>query len=296
MAVVASLAFASALPAPLCPAAVAAGGVELVSDATSVVIPAVPEALLAQLLLLADDACEVRYVPGTLDRAAHVETLLRGLAFGAARRTRHPARLVGLVLGREEWEQARLACRYGLPCRAGARVVALPAAGNAETVALWQGLLGALPAFAGTPLMGSAEEAASLAPADALGSVVAARDLVTAAGFGGDEPWVLDLLAQAVSLDAARQERAGRAEDLESFWGTVRRRAVLGESPAADPLLRELVHQSRLFFAAQALLGSDQRMPVRALRKLQEKGGGVLRGADLRATWPGALVNLETAP
>lgn len=294
--VLTSLTLGAGLHAPLRATTTAGGGVELGSDATSVVDPAVPEALLAQLLLLADDACEVRYVPGTLDRAAHVETWLRGLAFGAARRTRHPARLVGLVLGREEWEQARLACPYGLPCRAGARVVALPAAGDAETVALWRRLLGTLPAFAGTPFVGTAEEAASLAPADALAGVVAARDLVKAAGFGGDEPWVVDLLAQALSLDAARQERSGRAEDLESFWGTVRRRAVLEESAGADPLLRELVHQSRLFFAAEALLGSEGRLPVRTLRKLQEKGGGVLRGADLRATWSGALVNLETSP
>jgi hypothetical protein len=238
----------------------------------------------------------VRYVPGTLDRAAHVETWLRGLAFGAARRTRHPARLAALVLGREEWEQARLPCPYGVPCRAGVRVVAIPAAGDAGMVELWRGLLGALPTLGGMPLMGTAEEAASLAPADALAGAVAARDLVTAAGLGGDEPWVLDLLAQAVNLDAAEQERSGRAEDLASFWEAVRRRGGRGRVPPADPLAIELQRQSRLFFAAQAMLGSEQRLPIRTLRKLQDKGGGVLRGADLRATWPSALGGIEIVP
>ncbi|HET9765446.1 MAG TPA: hypothetical protein VFS60_01290 [Thermoanaerobaculia bacterium] len=270
----------------------AAGGAPGGDDATSVVTPAIPDALIAQLLLLSDDACEVLYVPGTLDRAAHVETWLRSLAVGAARRTRHPARLVGVVLPREEWQQAKLPCAYGIPCRAGARVVALPAAGDAGTVALWQGLLGALPRLAGMPLMGTAEEASSLAPVDSLAGLVAARDLVVAAGLAGDEPWVTDVIAHALNLDAARQTRSGRAEDLDGFWGTILQRyGPLGVEPA-DPQAVELHHQAKLFLAAHALLGSDGNLPARTLRKLQEKGGGTIRGADLRATWPVALGGL----
>ena len=272
----------------------ARGGRGAGDDATSVVTPAVPEAVLAPLLLLADDACEVRYVPGTLDRAAHVEMWLRGLAYGAAKRTRHPARLVGLVLGREEWEQARLSCPYGVPCRAGVRVVALPAAGDAETVTLWQRLLGGLPALAGVPLLGTPEEAASLAPADALAGLVAARDLVIAAGLGGDEPWVTDVLAHAINLDAARQERSGRAEDLDGFWQTVRRRYGPEGMAPADAMATELQHQARLYLAAQALLGSEGRFPLRTVHKLLEKGGGRVRAVDLRAAWPAALVGIET--
>ena len=280
----AALALATAGAPPLRAAAAPSG-----SDATSVVTPAIPQAVTAQLLLLSDDACEVLYVPGTLDRAAHVETWLRGLAFGAARRTRHPARLVGLVLGREEWKQAKLPCVYGVPCRAGTRVVALPAAGDAGTVALWEGLLGSLPRLSGTPLLGTAEEAASLAPADAMAGLVAARDLVAAAGFAGDQPWVADLLAHAISLDAARQARSGRAEDLDGFWETVRRRYGAEGVEPADVLAAELNRQAKLYLAAHALLGSEGRLPLRTLRKLQDKGGGMLRAADLRAAWPAAL-------
>ena len=283
----ASFALAAA-PVPLAAAGSAPGG----DDATSVVTPAIPDALVAQLLLLSDDACEVLYVPGTLDRAAHVETLLRGLAVGAARRTRHPARLVGVVLPREEWQQAKLPCVYGIPCRAGARVVVFPAAGDAGTVALWHGLLGALPRLAGMPLMGTAEEAASLAPADAVAGLLAARDLVVAAGLAGDEPWVTDVIAHATTLDAARQARSGRAEDLDGFWGTILQRyGPLGMEPA-DPQAVELRRQAKLFLAAHALLGSDGALPARRLRKLQEKGGGTIRGADFRAAWPVALGGL----
>jgi hypothetical protein len=261
-------------------------------DATSVVTPALPEALLAQLLLLSDDASEVLYVPGTLDRAAHVELWLRSLAVGAAKRTRHPARIVGVVLGRDEWQQARLPCPYGVPCRAGVRVVALPAAGDSGTVTLWQGLIGALPQLGGMPLMGTVEEAASLAPADVFANLVAARDLVGAAGFLGDEPWIVDVLAHAVSLDAARQSRTGRDGDLDGFWEGVRRRYGPQGIEPADAMAAELRQQAKLYFAAQTLLAGEGKFPERALRKLQEKGGGRLRAADLRAAWPNALGSL----
>ena len=159
-------------------------------------------------------------------------------------------------------------------------------------MALWQGLIGTLPQLGGTPLMGTVEEAASLAPADAFASLIASRDLVTAAGFAGDEPWVVDLLAHAVSLDAAQQSRTGREADLDGFWAGVRRRYGPQGIEPADALAAELRRQAKLYFAAQTLLGSEGKLPVRALHKMQEKGGGRLRAADLRAAWPNALSGL----
>jgi len=140
--------------------------------------------------------------------------------------------------------------------------------------------------------MGTAEEAASLAPADALAGLLAARDLVVASELSGDEPWVTDVIAHALSLDAARQTHSGRAEDLDGFWGTILQRyGPLGAQPT-DPRAVELYRQARLFLAANALLGSDGSLPARTLRKLRDKGGGTIRGADLRATWPVALGGL----
>jgi hypothetical protein len=281
------------LAAPATAATSAGGGFERGSEAPATGAPTIPEALLNSLLLLSDDACEVRYVPGSLDRAAHVEPWLRELATGAAKRTRVAAPLVALVLPRDEWQQARLPCAYGVPCAAGDRVLALPAAGDSGTVALWRGILGALPALEGQPLMGTAEEASSLVPADAYGSFLASRDLVRAAGFAADEPWVTDLLAHAVALDAARQSRSGRGEALAAFWEVVRGQGPPASRPGAPLLLAgELFRQARIFLAAQALLGSDGRLPAKVLRKMQEKGSGVLRAADVRASWPEAMSNV----
>ena len=60
----------------------------------------------------------------------------------------------------------------------------------------------------------------------------------------------------------------------------------------ATKLAAELRRQAKLYFAAQTLLGAEGKVPVRALHKMQEKGGGRLRAADLRAAWPNALSGL----
>jgi hypothetical protein len=125
-----------------------------------------------------------------------------------------------------------------------------------------------------------------------MAGLVASRDLVVAAGFAGDQPWVTDVLAHAISLDAARQSRSGRTEDLDGFWDTVRRRYGAQGVEPGDVLAAELTRQAKLYLAAQALLGSEGRLPLRTLRKMQEKGGGLIRAADLRAAWPAALSGL----
>ena len=258
----------------------------------AVASPAIPEALLGQLLLLADDACDVRYVPGSLDRAAHVEEWLRTLALGAARRTGQPQRLVALVLDHDAWTQAHLPCPYGMPCVAGGRVVALPAAGDAATIALWTSLIGELPSLGGEPLVGTMQEAASLAPGDLIAVSMAARSLLVADGFEGEAPWVLDLLGHALALDAAHQARGGADQAMVAFWQMVLQRTPGRGGTGNEALAAELRRQGRLFTTADLLLGSDRHLPVRTLRKLQEKAGGVLRSGDLRREWPTAMQGL----
>jgi hypothetical protein len=255
--------------------------------ATAAPLPAedVPPALRASLLVLGAEECEVRYAPGSLDRAAHVLEWLCELGSGGGLGSAGRVPLVALVMGRDEWQRSGLSCPYGLPCGLEPGAVALPAAGDAETVALWAAVLGDLPALAGTPLLGTSEEAASLAPADALAMPLLARQRVVAAGFAADEDWLLDLLAHVVFLDASRH--GGRGAPLAAFWERVRRRA--DGQPAAAGLAGELARQSRLFASAQALAGSGRRLPVGDLRRMQKRAGGRLRLADLQAEWPHAF-------
>jgi len=255
--------------------------------------PATPPAVLAQLLLLADDACDVRYVPGSLDRAAHIEEWLRALAVGAARRIGEPMRLGALVLDRETWTKARVGCTYGIPCPVGGGIVALPSSGDAGTVSLWQGLLGELPSIGGMPLMGTPEEAASLWPADQIAGPLLMHALLDASGMRTDEPWLMELVAHALALDAAHQARSGQDELMVGFWHHVLERP---EPPAgADPLTVELRRQARLFEAAEGIDGHERRLSLKPLRKMQDKANGVLRAADVRAEWPSALQRIPSA-
>lgn len=245
----------------------------------------VPAGLRVSLLLLDGEGCRVRYSPGTLDRAAHVQDWVCELTAGGAR-LGGQSPLEVLVLDREDWQRAQLACAYGLPCATAGGAVALPAAGDASTVELWTAALGELPAVGGTPMLGTPEEAASLMPADALAIPMVARQQVTAAGFAAEEPWVLELLAHLLAVDAARKSERGAG--IAAFWARVRRRA--GEqSPPVGELAVEMARQARLFAAAEALAGSSRRLPARELRKLQARGGGQLRPADLQAEWPHAF-------
>lgn len=256
----------------------------------------------SRLLLLPAPGCDVRYSPGALDRAATAQEWLCELAAGAARAVRRATSLEVLLLTRDEWTEAGLPCAYGVPCRVIPGMLALPAAGDPGTVELWRDVLGALPALAGTPLVGSVEEVASLAPADAMASALAARELAAAVGFVVDEPWMNDVLAHLLFLDAARRGGTGRGEAMAGFWGAVSHlpapgtvQAAAGRSPEAA-LREELQRQAALFAVAEAIAGRTQRIPARQLWRLQEKAGGTLRAADLRAEWPDAFATLEPAP
>jgi hypothetical protein len=272
----------------------------------------------ARLLLLPAAGCDVRYSPGSLDRAATVQEWLCELAAGAARSVRRATPLEVLLLAREEWGEAALPCVFGVPCVVGPGVLALPSAGDAGTVALWTDTLGALPVLSGTPFVGSVEEVASLAPADALAAALAARELAAAAGFVVEEPWLIELLGHALYLDATRRGGTGRGEAAAAFWsaaGALPPAAAGAASPGpppsiagslpsiagplpsiAGPLRVELRRQAALFAAAAELAGRARHLPGRQLWRLQEKGGGVLRAADLREQWPAAFAGLDGQP
>ena len=254
----------------------------------------------SRLLLLPAAGCDVRYSPGSLDRGATAQEWLCELATGAARAVQRPTPLEALLLTRDEWAESGLPCAYGVPCPVAPGVLALPAAGDPGTVELWREVLGRLPAIAGTPLVGTVEEVASLAPADALASALAARDLALGAGFVVDEPWMIDLLGHLIFLDAARRGGNGRGEAMEGFWLAVRARGP--QSPDAGPaaalpsaLRAALLRQAELFAVAQEIGGKHRRLPARQLRRMQERGGGTLREADLRAEWPEAFASLDAA-
>jgi hypothetical protein len=146
--------------------------------------------------------------------------------------------------------------------------------------------------------MGTPEEVASLVPADAMAALVASRGLVETTGLVPEEPWMTDVLAHAIALDAAHHSamhnHEWNADGIVAFWETVSVRFGPQGVPPKGDLAVELRRQAKLFHGAQGLLGSSG-LPLKKLLGLQKKAGGVLRAADFRGM-AAALADLGVAP
>lgn len=240
------------------------------------------------LLRLGGDLTEVRYTPGSLDRAANLQTRLE-LAARAFHKWADVDYLPELfVLNREEWQRAGYPVPYGLPLRIGARGVAAPAAGDDGTVALWRGLLGTLPSIQGVPLRGTPDQAATMLLADVFVQLQACEGLADQLGMAGDQPWVRDFVSHVVSLGLVARLEPARLQPLDDAYGLLAARHR-PESRSARDLRPDLPLEDWLWFQAQLHRGArilldeagSGKDAVKRLRKLQKKGGGTLRAAAL---------------
>lgn len=252
---------------------------QLVLPLALVLAPAPAAAQSDFLLALAGPPVTVRYTPGALDRADHVQRRFTLLVAETGRK-QLGRQLIEIELREEEqWRQLGLPAPFGLPAITAGGTLALPAWGTDSTVALWRRLLaGRLPTVAGTPLRGSAEEAASLTAADLAGEVEAARLVLARLGLTGSEPWIDDLLACALAVSAIRRNEPARWPEARHLF------ASLAASPhaAGDERLR------RLRFAAAAERIGDEagKPPARPLLKLARKQKGRLPASVLLERYP----------
>jgi hypothetical protein len=241
---------------------------------------------LPTLLNLHGDFAPVRYSPGALDRAAHVQARLEALAMDFSRWGTQPYVLQGYVLAPEDWAAAGLRWPYGLPERSGARGLAVPAWGDEDSVALWRRLLGGpLPWTGDLPVRGTPEEAASLSLSDVVLQVESARLFVESEKLGGDAPWIADLAAHAVALQAFGSHEAGRLEEIAGVWahlGGVQ--PGLAACNASADWATNLACDARFASGARILFAEDRMKTVRRLQKLARKRG--LSEASLVAEYP----------
>jgi hypothetical protein len=250
------------------------------------------DANLATLLNLRGTRSLVRYSPGSLDRAAHVQARLDALAEDFAAWGGVRQELMAFVLGPEDWRAAALARAYGLPEATGTNGIALPAWGDDHTIVVWRSLLGgAVPWTAGTPVRGTPEEAATLAATDLLAQIELARQFVDRERLAGGEPWLRELLAATVARAAFERHEARRRDEIASFFATLVRGAPPAGPPTAYreglPYREQLAASARFFEGAQLLLQLDGARTVKKLVKLSRKAGRPLEAADLLARYPG---------
>ncbi len=250
-----------------------------VAGLLAALVAAPSRAQASYLLSLEGPPVTVRYAPGALDRADHVQRRFALLAAELGRRSWRRQLLVVELLAAEDWSRAALPPPFGLPAITAEGALALPAWGTAETVALWHRLLGGrLPSVPGTPMRGSPEEAASLAAADLAGELAASRLLLAAEGISGDRPWVDDLLASALAVSALQRHEKAR-------WPEIR---LLFESLARplDAALAERLRGAPLVGAAERIAAETGDPPARHLLKLARKSGGRLESATLLERYP----------
>ena len=249
--------------------------------ALALLLPPIPAAAAAApyLLTLEGPPVTVRYSPGSLDRATHVQRrMVQLIAETGHRKLKRPLLVVELLQA-EGWRGSGLAEPYGLPAISGGGTLALPAWGGPETVGLWRRLLGGwLPSASGKPLRGSTEEAASLEGADLVGAVEASRIVLSKLGLAGSEPWVDDLLACALAVSAVQRNEPGR-------WAEVRQvHSLLTALPEASR--DERLGRLRFVAAAERIGAESGKQPAKPLLKMATRSRGPLAAKTLRERYP----------
>jgi hypothetical protein len=231
----------------------------------------------------------VRYTPGALDRAAHLQVRLQTLAADYSKWGSRGYDFQAYVLSPEDWAQSGLAKPYGLPERAGPHALAAPAWGDEQSVRLWKALLGGpLPWTAeGMPVRGSAEEAASLQLADVVLQTETARIFVEEENLRGEAPWIAELMAHAVALQAFASHEEVRLLEIQEVYDHLAAAGLpsLATCPSASKVdATALACGAKFHAGARVLLAKSGLKTVRVLTKLAKRQG--LSQATLLKEYP----------
>ena len=233
-----------------------------------------------------NNAAAVRYTPGSLDRASHIQDRYSLLAVDFAKWGNRKLPLLVILLSRDDWQQLGVELPYGFPVRMANGSVLLAAWGDRGTVELWRHLLGdGLPLLEGTPLRGTPEEASSLLITDLLGLIEAARGLLGRAGFGAREPRLNDFMAHTLALSAILEHDRERLTVLDEIFRQLA--SAPSEIPGAEATLGGwLRFQADAYWAARQVATERGAAGARQLLKLARKNGGALSREDLRRRFP----------
>lgn len=245
------------------------------------------------LLRLPGDRAQVRYTPGSLDRAANLQSRLERVARYFERWAGFKQEISAYVISREEWAQAQFNIPYGVPLRVGRTSLAAPAMGDEGTVDLWVGLLsGILPSVPGVPLRGTPQEAATMAMADVVTQLQAAEILVDEMALSGDAFWVRGLLSHVVSLSLVGKLEPGRTRDLDAMYRLVaeeRGERVMSARDYGDDISLEdwLWFQAQFHAGAKLIVAKEGAGDaVGRMLKLRKKNRGLSGDLLLRKYKP----------
>ncbi len=238
------------------------------------------------LVTIYGQGCAVRYGGGALDRAHWVLRRLELLTSYFNKWSDVPVPTAVFVLDRDLWKRAGYSTPYGFPLRIGPNVVLAPAVGDELTVNMWKRILGVdrLPMIAGTPVVGTAEQAATLSLGDVLLQSEAARGFIQRAGLLSQQAWVGDLMAHVAAAVVFHTHESQRLPEIDSMYARMQSRLQRSGRRLADysPLLalgteeqmrQWLWFQAQLHAGANIVLAKDGRKAMKRLLQLVKKNG-----------------------
>lgn len=272
----------------------AAGGGEVRAESAAAPVE------LPYLLTLPSPRVPVRYTPGTLDRASHLQRRFEFFLDEIASRSAPRFGLVIDLLSRDEWEASGIEVPYGLPASLGPREIALAAIGDAGTVALWRRLAGGgVPRLPGAPIRGTIAEAESLWALDLAAEVEIARLLLPALAADGGSPWWEPLVAQTLAWSAFLRYEPDQGPQIARFFDGLAESAA-GEADMAGGAARRILDAAPFAAAARQVAASEGRPPAkRFLRWLARKGnsgGPAGREERFRERYPEVAAWLDARP
>lgn len=226
----------------------------------------------------------VRYVGGSLDRAANLQRRFELMVEAVSGWTKTAVRLQLIVVGREDWPAvAGTSVPYGLPAVTADGSVALPANADAETIAFWRRTMGiTLPQVQGLPIIGTPQEVASLEVTDLFAELEVAHVLLRQARIRGASREVDGLLVMTTAWDTWTRFESDRLAEIQSILS-----GVAAPGSPSPPAMSDLIFVSRMLPAARQIVEASGHRPMRRLAKLAEKAGGSVSGCALSNEFDG---------
>lgn len=236
------------------------------------------------LMDLPGDHVQVRYVGGSLDRAANLQRRFELMVDAVSRWTDTAVRLQLVVVGREDWPGvAGQAVPYGLPAVTARGSVALPATADAGVIDFWRRQIGiSLPQVEGMPIIGTPEEVASLEVTDLLAEMEVAHVLMRQADIRADTRETDGLLVMTSAWDTWTRFESDRLPEIQAIL------SELTASPSSDAAaLKDFVLAARMLPAARQIVEASGHRPMRRLAKMAGKAGGNVSGCGLLEEFAG---------
>lgn len=254
-----------------------------------------PRDPIASLLTLPGDWVEVRFTPGSLDRAARLQGRLGDLFRRFNAWSKGSRALEVLVVSPDEWARLQIELPFGFPAKKDQDSWYAPAWGTEGSVQLWKGLAASeVEGIEQFQVRGSPKEIASLALADFVLELEICRSFMSSEAVAGgvEGLWLSDLFAHVLCTSSDRlrtyQDPVGSAALLQALAvaeGAPTRLKLSDYGPDLD-FAAWLGFQARFAQGAELIWAETGKASVKRILRMRRKKGSALVFEDLLREYP----------